>query len=107
MTEYLIAFNDESGHRLGVVTYRRSLGRCGHPRHPADRQGHTPDQAQQWAESVPAWREASETSRTAGAVAVLGIWEYMRRDDPAPHRRQLTDAARTWAQHRLAAALTR
>lgn len=66
-------------------------------------EGHTPEGAQDWAETVPAWREASETSRTSGAVAVLGVWEYMQRDDPAPHRRQLTDAARTWARHRLAA----
>jgi hypothetical protein len=39
--------------------------------------------------------------RTAFAVAVLGIWEFLQRDQPLPHRERLTDAARRWARHRL------
>lgn len=35
------------------------------------------------------------------AVAVLGIWEFLQRDQPLPHRERLTDAARRWARHRL------
>jgi hypothetical protein len=63
--------------------------------------GHTPGDAEQWAAENPAWSEASETDRTAFAVGVLGLWEFLQRDQPLPHRPRLTDAARRWAEHRL------
>lgn len=63
--------------------------------------GHTPVEAERWAEGVAGWGEAPETARTSFAVAVLGIWEFLQRDQPLPHREQLTNAARSWARHRV------
>jgi thiamine kinase-like enzyme len=63
--------------------------------------GHTSAEAEAWADQVPTWREASQETRTALAVAIWGIWEYLERHQPLPHRRVLTAAARTWAHHRL------
>lgn len=62
--------------------------------------GHTPAEAERWAAGLDAWTEASDTARTAFAVAVLGIWEFLQRDQPLPHRERLTNAARRWARHR-------
>jgi hypothetical protein len=63
--------------------------------------GHSPAAAEQWATSAEAWVAAAEDDRTAFAVAVLGIWEFLQRDQPLPHRERLTDAARRWARYRL------
>lgn len=63
--------------------------------------GHSPAEAEQWAANTEAWVAAAEDDRTAFAVAVLGIWEFLQRDQPLPHRERLTDAARRWAKHRL------
>lgn len=63
--------------------------------------GHSPAAAERWAASTAAWMAAPEDDRTAFAVAVLGIWEFLQRDQPLPHRERLTDAARRWARHRL------
>lgn len=64
--------------------------------------GHTPVTAELWARGLPAWRETPAATRTAFAVAIWGIWEFLERDHPLPHRAELTAAARTWARHRLA-----
>lgn len=63
--------------------------------------GHGPAEAERWAGTVPAWNQATESDHTAFAVGVLGLWEFLQRDQPLPHRPELTDAARRWAQHRL------
>jgi phosphotransferase family enzyme len=63
--------------------------------------GHGPIEAEAWADQVPTWQRASPETRTAFAVAIWGIWEYLERHQPLPHRRALTAAARTWALHRL------
>lgn len=63
--------------------------------------GHTPRGAEQWADQFPDWHALDHETRTAFAVAVLGVWEHMRRTDPSPHREQLTDVARQWVQYRL------
>lgn len=63
--------------------------------------GHAPADAERWAHGVAGWCEASEIDRTAFAVAVLGIWEFLQRDQPLPHRERLTNAARSWARHRV------
>jgi hypothetical protein len=63
--------------------------------------GHSPAEAEQWAANTEAWVAAAEDDRTAFAVAVLGIWEFLQRDQPLPHRERLTDAARRWAKYRL------
>jgi Ser/Thr protein kinase RdoA (MazF antagonist) len=62
--------------------------------------GSTPENAEQWASSIPAWRPVSDAVRFAFAVGVLGMWEWLEHTDPLPHRTLLTDAVRTWAQHR-------
>lgn len=64
--------------------------------------GHTPREAEEWADQFPGWRDLDQETRTAFAVVVLGVWEHMRRTDPSPHREQLTDVARVWVQHRFA-----
>lgn len=63
--------------------------------------GHSPVAAERWARGTEAWAAAPEEDRTAFAVAVLGIWEFLQRDHPLPHRERLTDAARSWVRHRL------
>ncbi|HEX6358226.1 hypothetical protein [Actinophytocola sp.] len=63
--------------------------------------GHSPTDAEQWMARVDAWAATSDEDQTAFAVAVLGIWEFLQRDQPLPHRARLTDAARRWVRHRL------
>ncbi|SMD27358.1 phosphotransferase family protein [Kibdelosporangium aridum] len=64
--------------------------------------GHTPRDAEHWADSVPVWSTGSEAARTVFAIVVLGVWEYLQRKHPLPHRERLTDVARQWARYRLA-----
>lgn len=63
--------------------------------------GHSPVDAERWAAELDVWTGAPDEARTAFAVAVLGIWEFLQRDHPLPHRERLTDAVRQWARHRL------
>ncbi|MGH8905630.1 MAG: hypothetical protein ACRD0K_03745 [Egibacteraceae bacterium] len=63
--------------------------------------GHAPDDAEKWATSVPAWRQASDTAVTAFATAVAGLWEYRHRAAPTEHQQRLRTVARGWARHRL------
>lgn len=63
--------------------------------------GHTPDAAEQWATSVPAWNQASDTAVTAFAVTVAGLWQYRHRATPTEPQQRLSTIAREWAQHRL------
>jgi hypothetical protein len=60
--------------------------------------GHGPAEAEQWADR---FLPTTDIERTAFAVEVLGIWEFLQRDKPLPHRPALTDAARAWARYRL------
>lgn len=63
--------------------------------------GHSPVDAEQWAALTPAWRAMPDEARTAFAVEVLGVWEWLLHNRPMPHRAALTDAARQWAKYRL------
>ncbi|MGW5050125.1 phosphotransferase family protein [Actinokineospora sp. NPDC004072] len=65
--------------------------------------GHSPAEAERWAETIPAWSATDEPTRTAFAVAIWGIWELLARDNPLPHRAALTAAAGRWARWRLEA----
>ncbi|MDR7301054.1 hypothetical protein [Haloactinomyces albus] len=56
---------------------------------------------------MPAWSQASEEARTSAAIAILGIWEYMQRAEPAPHRPRLVTVARQWVSYRLQTAPVR
>jgi hypothetical protein len=60
--------------------------------------GHPPAAAEEWADNVIA---TPDDARTAFAIGVLGIWEFLQRDKPLPHRAKLTDIARMWVRHRL------
>ncbi|MEU8637688.1 phosphotransferase [Amycolatopsis sp. NPDC048633] len=64
--------------------------------------GHDPADAEAWAEQLPIWQHAPAGARTALAVAIWGIWEYLERHQPLAHRPALTSAARAWARLRLA-----
>lgn len=62
--------------------------------------GHSCAEAESWARTVPTWAHATDAGLLAFAVAISGIWEWKSRTDPAPHRDELTDAARRWLRHR-------
>ncbi|MGH8907092.1 MAG: hypothetical protein ACRD0K_11360 [Egibacteraceae bacterium] len=63
--------------------------------------GHAPNQAEEWAASVPAWKQASDDAVTAFAVAIAGLREHRSRAAPAAYRQRLRTVAQRWAQHRL------
>jgi len=62
--------------------------------------GHDPLHAEQWAQTIDAWRAAPADSVTAFAVAVYGLWEHLRHAHPLPIRQAPTRAAQRWAQWR-------
>lgn len=57
--------------------------------------GHAPRDADQWAEQIPAWRDADRDDVTRFAVALWGMWRYRNRFPV------LIDAARDYARYRL------
>ncbi|WP_410597442.1 phosphotransferase family protein [Amycolatopsis sp. lyj-23] len=63
--------------------------------------GHASAAAETWAEQLPPWRRTPAETKTAFAVAIWGIWEYLERHQPLSHRPALTAAARSWAHYRL------
>jgi hypothetical protein len=63
--------------------------------------GHDPAAAETWADQLPLWQQAPAETKTAFAVAIWGIWEYLERHQPLTHRPALTAAARSWARFRL------
>ncbi|MFJ7213576.1 phosphotransferase family protein [Amycolatopsis sp. NPDC098790] len=65
--------------------------------------GHDPVAAEARAETMPIWQQAPPRTRTAFAVEIWGIWEYLERHQPLAHRAALTAAARKWARYRLSA----
>ncbi|BCL28720.1 phosphotransferase [Streptomyces aurantiacus] len=67
--------------------------------------GHTPEQAETFAQQVPAYCAAAPATLTMFARTVHAAWEDWERTRPMPHRAALTAAAREWAVHRQAAPL--
>jgi hypothetical protein len=63
--------------------------------------GHDAAAAESWAEQLPLWQRTPAETKTAFAVAIWGIWEYLERHQPLAHRPALTAAARSWASFRL------
>ncbi|WP_158605686.1 phosphotransferase family protein [Amycolatopsis panacis] len=59
--------------------------------------GHTPEQAEEWAKAIAAYRDTPAEAVTAFAVLVFGMWAY-RGVFPG-----LTDVARQYVRHRLGA----
>lgn len=64
--------------------------------------GHTPAEAELWADTLPIWRDTPQRTRTAFAVAIWGIWTFQRRQQPRPLWDQLVPAAQAWSHHWLA-----
>lgn len=62
--------------------------------------GHTPEQAEEFAQQLLAYRMARPDAVTTFAHTVRAVWESRERLDPAPHRAPLIAAARAWAEHR-------
>ncbi|WP_016908830.1 hypothetical protein [Streptomyces xiaopingdaonensis] len=62
--------------------------------------GHRPEQAEEIAREVPAYRTALPLAVTTFAEAVGAVWGHRAEVDPRPHRAPLLAAARTWAAHR-------
>lgn len=63
--------------------------------------GHEPDEAENWAADLPAWRNTTPGAITASAVALLGIWEHQLHNTPGSQPPSLVAAARNWVQHRI------
>jgi Ser/Thr protein kinase RdoA (MazF antagonist) len=64
------------------------------------RAGHTPAQAEQWAEQVPAWRQAPGRAVTAFADARARLSSVRASQSSAVHLREIADAAARWAASR-------
>lgn len=62
--------------------------------------GHTPAQAEAFAERIPAYRAADPAAVSAFARTLLAAWEEWERTRPMPHRAELTAAARAWSDYR-------
>ncbi len=62
--------------------------------------GHSPEQAEKFAQQMLCYRLARPEAVTTFAHAVRAVWESRERSDPAPHRAPLIAAARAWAEHR-------
>lgn len=65
------------------------------------RAGHTPAQAESWADRIPPWKQASPEAVGVFVSALADLWEQRLRENPVPHRRQLAEAAQAWAAHRI------
>jgi hypothetical protein len=59
-------------------------------------EGHDPESAEKWARQVDGFAEAPSDALTAFAASLLRLWERRFADTPA------TNAARRWAQYRMA-----
>ncbi|MEU8824073.1 hypothetical protein [Streptomyces sp. NPDC048636] len=62
--------------------------------------GHTPEQAEEVAHEVPAYRAAAPAAVSTFAHALRAVWERREKADPLPHRAALTAAALSWAAYR-------
>lgn len=65
------------------------------------RAGHTPEQAEAWATSVPAWQAARPVAVNAFVSAVADLHHQRHQQSPAPHRGELALSSRRWAEYRL------
>jgi hypothetical protein len=62
--------------------------------------GHTVEQAERWARTVPAYALAPRPSLTAAAVAIAGLWTL--RAGHCGRQHELAVVAQRWARHRMA-----
>ena len=66
--------------------------------------GHSPAEAEAWAETIPLWQDTPTEARTALAVQVWGLWEHTGRAQPRPLWAEIIPAARAVALYQLALA---
>ncbi|MER7166802.1 hypothetical protein ABT336_12160 [Micromonospora sp. NPDC000207] len=64
------------------------------------RYGHSPSDAETWAQQIPAWATAADEALTSFTDALTRMWQRQQNQAPAAHRAALIDAARTWHLHR-------
>jgi hypothetical protein len=62
--------------------------------------GHSAEQAERLAQSVPAYQAAAPPAITTFARTVFAVWKSRALSDPAPHRAPLISAADTWCEFR-------
>ncbi|MER7411446.1 hypothetical protein DEH18_30170 [Streptomyces sp. NHF165] len=62
--------------------------------------GHTPEQAEEAARQVAAYREVAPGCVDTFAHTLLAVWTNREQIDPLPHRAALTAAAQSWAAYR-------
>jgi hypothetical protein len=62
--------------------------------------GHTPADAEQWAEQLPAWHTATPTHLAAFAQAQHTMWAAIAKDHPDAWLLRVTQGAHRWAEHR-------
>ncbi|MFB7472730.1 phosphotransferase family protein [Kitasatospora sp. NPDC056184] len=63
--------------------------------------GHTPEEAERWADSVAMWREASPWSVTAFGAILTGLWTLRAAETPGAPWDGLSAHGLTWLRHRL------
>jgi hypothetical protein len=65
-------------------------------------EGHTPHDAETWAERSPTWSHATPTAISAYAATQAALWADIAKTDPdQPWKQQLYTAADSWCNHRL------
>lgn len=64
------------------------------------RAGHTPQQAERWATTVPLWATASPAALDAFVPAMAALYGQRHEKAPAVHRRELAAAASLWTAWR-------
>jgi hypothetical protein len=62
--------------------------------------GHSPIEAEQWAQRCTAWQSADPAAIDAFAVATVRMYQHFQNRDPSPWRKAMTQAVIAWATHR-------
>jgi hypothetical protein len=62
--------------------------------------GHSPEHAEQWATTVPAFATAAPETINAFILGLVTLWKRQQRKAPAVHRGPLLAAAQQWARYR-------
>ncbi|MFB8237427.1 phosphotransferase [Kitasatospora purpeofusca] len=63
--------------------------------------GHTPEQAERWADSVSLWQTAPARSVTAFGSILTGLWTLRAAETPRRHWDALSAVGLAWLRHRL------
>jgi hypothetical protein len=62
--------------------------------------GHSPSEAEAWAQQVPSWSTGSQRAINTFAAANAALWAEIVKDDPQPWKRRIAAVARQWLQYR-------